>query len=250
MHARVCLDAAPSNAPTVVMVHGLGVSSRYLLPTVYRLAPFCRVYAVDLPGFGESDKPTQALNVDELSDALVCWMSEVKLHQAAFIANSFGCQIVVNTAVRHPSRITRAVLTAPTVDAQARSAVQQIARLVLNIPREPMSLIPLVTGDYLNAGLGRAIRTLRYALADPVEAKLPAVRVPTLVVRGEHDPMVPQQWAEAVARLLPEAQLIVIPGAGHAVNYNSPDQLARIVLPFLASEIKLYADSPAKPGSC
>ncbi len=54
----------------VVLVHGLVVSSRYMVPTAERLAPHCRVFAPDLPGFGGSEKPPRVLDVAGLSDAL------------------------------------------------------------------------------------------------------------------------------------------------------------------------------------
>ena len=86
--------------------------------------------------------------------------------------------------------------------------------------------------DYWQCGLRRLIGTFRYALQDRIEEKLPYVRVPTLVVRGGKDPIVPQRWCEEAVRLLPQGRLVVIPGAGHTVNYNSPVELARVVREF------------------
>ncbi len=233
MHARVFTDRAPINSPTVVLVHGLGVSSRYMIPTAVRLAPHARIFAPDLPGFGKSAKPMRALNVQQLSDSLSAWMHAAGIERALFIANSFGCQVVVDLALRHPARVERAVLIAPTIDPKRRTVTSQFWRFVRNIPREPLSLVAIALGDYLTAGIRRGLRTLHYALQDRLEEKLPLVRVPTLIVCGERDPIVPREWAEAAARLLPLGDLHVIPGAAHAVNYNSPEELVRIVLPFL-----------------
>lgn len=80
----------------MVLVHGLVVSSRYMVPTLERLAPYHRVYAPDLPGFGKSDKPPRVLNVAELSDSLVAWMEKIGLKSAALVGNSFGCQIIAD----------------------------------------------------------------------------------------------------------------------------------------------------------
>ncbi|MCA1991296.1 MAG: alpha/beta hydrolase, partial [Coleofasciculus sp. S288] len=68
---------------------------------------------------------------------------------------------------------------------------------------------------------------------DPIEQKLPHVPVPTLVVRGKLDPMVPQEWAEEVVSLLPKGQLAVIPGKGHTLNYSAPLELVRVTRAFL-----------------
>lgn len=233
IHARVSEIAAPADDRSIVLVHGLGVSSRYMLPTAIRLAPHYKVYAIDLPGFGKSAKPQRALDVHELSDALAAWAEATGLNRAAFVGNSFGCQIITDLILRYPQYVERAVFVAPTVDPQARTAFKQILKLILNIPHEPFSLVPLTVHDYLTAGLGRAWRTLRFALRDPIEEKLARVQVPTLVVRGGRDPMVPQSWVERATKLLPLGCLVVIPKAGHAVNYNSPEELARVVMSFL-----------------
>ncbi len=128
VHARVSIESVPAGAPAVVFVHGLGVSSRYMVPTAQRLAPYYRVYAPDLPGFGHSAKPAHVLTIAELAAALRAWMATVGLERAAFIGNSMGCQIIAACAVYAPTCIERAVLVGPTMDAQARTAWQQIRR--------------------------------------------------------------------------------------------------------------------------
>ncbi len=233
LHARVPVDPAPAGSPVVILVHGLGVSSRYMAPTARRLAPAYRVYAPDLPGFGRSAKPPHVLTIAELADALAGWMDAVGIDRAALLGNSLGCQIIVDFALRYPERITRAVLVGPTMDVAALNAGRQFGRVLLDTPFEAPGQPLIVIHDYLQAGLGRAWRTLHYALADPIEEMYRQVRVPALVVRGGLDPIVPQRWAEQVARLLPAGRLIVIPGAGHTVNYSAPDKLVRVVGPFL-----------------
>lgn len=233
LHAVVSLNPGNTDCPPVVLVHGLVVSSRYMVPTALRLAPYCRVLAPDLPGFGKSAKPPHILDVPELADALAAWMQVVGLEKAALLGNSFGCQIVAEFAVRYPERIDRAILVGPTVDPRGRSALQQGIRWLLDAPREPMSLMSILVRDYLDAGLRRAFYTFRYALQDHIEEKLPRVQVPTLVVRGARDPIVPQRWAEEATRLLPRGRLAVIPGAAHTVNYGAPLELVRVARPFL-----------------
>src|SRR5438045_2623926 len=89
MHARVSLHTS-AEAPNVVLVHGLGVSSRYMVPTAERLARYCSVYAPDLPGFGKSAHPRHVLDIPRMADALDAWMEKVGLGSAAFIRKSLG----------------------------------------------------------------------------------------------------------------------------------------------------------------
>ncbi len=233
MHARVSVDPVPEASPAVVLVHGLVVSSRYMIPTARKLASHHEVYVPDLPGFGRSEKPPSVLDVAGLSDSLAAWMETVGLGSAVLVGNSVGCQVVADLALRHPERVERAVLQGPTMDPGARSTLRQAARLALDGTREPPSLLPIMLLDYLSAGLDRSFATFRYALEDRIEEKLPHLRAPTLVVRGERDPIVPQRWAERAARLLPEGRLVVVPGASHTMNYAAPSELARVVRSFI-----------------
>lgn len=242
LHARVSVEPVPdprvgTPAPTVVLVHGLGVSSRYMIPTARRLAPFCRVYAPDLPGWGRSDAAPHTLNLPELADTLADWMAAVGLDRAAMIGNSLGCQIIAEVAVRHPARLERAVLIGPTIDPRGRTTLQQFWRVLVDSTRETPSQPLVVLLDYFIFGLRRQLRTLHYAFAAPLEDRLPQMRVPTLVVRGERDPIVPQRWAEEVTNLVPDGlgRLVVIPGAAHTVNYSAPRELVRVVRPFLCA---------------
>jgi pimeloyl-ACP methyl ester carboxylesterase len=235
MHARVATDAPPGARLPVVLIHGLSVSSRYLLPTAVRLAVDHHVYAPDLPGFGRSEQPPATLTIHELADTLAAWMQVMQLARAMLLGHSFGCQIVAELALRHPSRLAQAIFVAPTVEPQGRTAIRQIVRLLRDAWRELLGLLPLVLNDYRRAGLARTIRTLRHALQDMIESKLPQVQVPSLVVRGARDPIVSPQWAEAVARTLPRGRLVVIPGAAHAVPYSAPVELVQAIEAFLTT---------------
>ncbi len=233
LFARVSDEAAPGWRPPIVLVHGLSVSSRYMIPTAEHLAPYYRVYAPDLPGFGRSAKPAHVLNIGELADALVAYMDVVGLEAVPMVANSLGCQIVVDLALRYPGRVTHAFLLGPTMDRYARSVPQQAWRLLRDSLREPFPQQLIVLSDYLRAGPRRSLCTLRYGLADRIEEKLPRVRVPVVVARGARDPIVSERWAEELTSLLSTARLVVFPGAAHTVNYSYPGELAQAIRAFL-----------------
>ncbi len=233
MYSRSSIEPVPPEAPTIVLVHGLSVSSGYMMPTAVRLAPYYHVYLPDLPGFGRSPKPHQILNVTELADALASWMRAMNLPPAMLLGNSMGCQTIVNFALRYPECIERAILVSPTMDTKVLTIHQEFGRLLRDTPCEPLHFLPVLLREYALAGITRTIRSLQYAFEDPMEQNLPHVHIPTLVVRGSRDPIVPQDWAEKVNVLLPNSKLVVVEGAGHAVNFNSPDRLVQLVQSFL-----------------
>lgn len=233
VHARVCTSAAPKDMPAVVLVHGLVISSLYMVPTAVRLAPYFPVLAPALPGFGRSQKPVRTLQIFELADALAEWLEVLGLERAVLVGNSLGCQIICEMVYRHRTPILAAVLAGPTMDRHARTAPQQIGRWLADWTLEQPSLAAAHARDYYQAGLNRAYKTFRYALRDRVEEKAPYLLAPTLVVRGSEDRIVPQRWAKEVTALLPNGRLHVIAGGPHVVNYTSADAFAHIVRDFI-----------------
>jgi pimeloyl-ACP methyl ester carboxylesterase len=231
MHARVGGDDQAGKP--IVLVHGLVISGRYMVPTALALAPLCPVYAIDLPGYGDSTKPRAMLGLPELADALAAWMDAMRFPSAHLVANSFGCQILAEFALRHAHRVDRLVFQGPTVDPEARTVRQQLARLIRNSSSEGPGLGWISFVDYVKAGMQRIRFTIRMAMEDRIEDKLPGIAAPTLVVRGGNDPLVPQRWAEEVVRRLPRGELRVLPGLGHTINYTAPKEFVTALRPFL-----------------
>jgi pimeloyl-ACP methyl ester carboxylesterase len=217
----------------IVLVHGFS-SSRSLKTLIKALGTRRPVFAPDLPGFGLSETPTHPLDVPELADALRRWLFDNGLAPAIVIGVSFGCQVAVDLAARHPVAVDRLVLVGPTFDPEARTPARLALRWARNAPRSSPRLAPTVVHDLIDAGPWRSLRTLRRALADPVEERLGQIEAPTLVVRPERDHLAPAEWTERVVELIPDAELIVLPKAGHSIGPRTATRLTALLVPFLA----------------
>lgn len=224
--------AGDRGAPHVVLVHGLGMATDYLEPTMRALGDAMPVSALDLPGFGGSRPVAGHRSLAELADALNEWLRVRGIVAPVLVGQSHGCQVVVEAVSREPGLASALVLNAPTMLAERRSIGAQLWLVARDSPREPLSLVPHVVRDYLVAGPVRILATLKDALRDRIEDKLPAVRVPVTIVTGARDPVSPPAWCERLARLVGtrvrgvEARLIVVPGAAHAVPFSHPEALA------------------------
>ncbi|MDQ6713693.1 MAG: alpha/beta hydrolase [Candidatus Dormibacteraeota bacterium] len=215
-----------------MLVHGLGTSSLYMVPTAKRLAGEFHVLAPDLPGFGHSSKPRHALSLVALADLLASWMSKVGIGRAVLVGNSFGGQVIAEFGLRYPHRLDRAVLLGPTMDRYARTAIRQFARFSLDLPRERVPEYFINAHDYWRTGLHRGWETFQIALQDRIEDKVPKLEMPVLVVRGQHDPIVSQRWVMELTAALPNGRLVVTRGA-HTPNFSEPDAFAGVVRAFL-----------------
>jgi pimeloyl-ACP methyl ester carboxylesterase len=224
-------------------VHGLS-SSRTLKPLIRALGSRRPVFAPDLPGFGMSDQPIHPLDIPGLSDALRRWLFESRLAPAIVIGVSFGCQVAIDLAARHPAAVDRLALVGPPVDPQARSRARLALRWTRNAPRSSPRLAPAVVHDFIAAGPWRSMRTLRRALKDPVEEKLADIEAPTLVVRPERDHLVPEAWTERLADRIPDSDLVVLPKAGHSIGPRTAARLTALLVPFLVDSDEADQEAP------
>lgn len=247
-HARFSTPPGKRDSPAVVLVHGFGASSRYLVPFAERLAVLGDVYAPDLPGHGKTDARRAPRDIAGYADALADWLDAMELSRVQAIGHSMGCQIAVELALRRPDLVERLVLIGPTIDRSSRSLRETLPRFVAGGFREPLGVGLVLLTDYLRSrrALPSELRSMfRYALEDAVRR---LGDTPLLLVRGEHDKVAPAAWLELLARHAPNARVAFVPGAAHAAQFSDPDALVRVVRPFLAEErapVREIASSPS-----
>ena len=245
MHARLREDAGPTSAP-VVLVHGFGIGSSYMVPVAAVLARAVRVYAPDLPGHGSSDHDARPLTIPQLGEALAGWMDASRLRGALLVGHSMGCQIAAEVAARRPELVDGLVLVGPTSDPEARTPSRQVVRVLRTLPFDPPSCALWAALDFARAG-PRVLRVeMREMLAHRIEDLLPGLAVPVLVVRGGRDRVVPQRWAETVARFARAPAATAIGTSGHVVQYDDPEGVAAVVL---ALGQALVRRGPAPPSA-
>jgi 2-hydroxy-6-oxonona-2,4-dienedioate hydrolase len=223
----------PPGAPPLVLVHGLALSGRYMVPTAEVLAERYDILMPDLPGFGDSGKLDRVLDVSGLADWLAAWMEAVGLERAMLLGNSFACQVIIDLAARYPERVERAVLQGPTTPPDERTWLQQYRRWRENAPFSPPAMDAIATGDYIKCGLVRALKTFEFSLRDRPEDKLRDIQAPMLVVRGALDPIAHQYWVEQIADGLPDGRLVMIPDVAHTLVFTAPVELTEASRPFL-----------------
>lgn len=225
-HSR---STSPAVGTPFVLVHGLMISSLYMIPLAECLAECGEVHAVDLPGFGRSEGPRQAPSVPAMAEALVHWLEASGIAECHLIANSMGCQVCADLASRFPDRVASLTLIGPTIDPAARSILWQSVRLAGELLREPLRLWLDHLVDFFRAGPWRCLTMVSAMFRDDITAKLPRIAAPSLVVRGEKDAIAPESWTREAARLLPNGRHVTLPGA-HCVHYTHPGVTAGTIL--------------------
>lgn len=218
----------------IVLVHGLGSSSRAFGRLVPRLAAHGQVHAVDLPGFGASPGTGRDVPIRKHAAALAeyvrAYVTGAGMPAPVLLGHSLGAQVVGQALADHPDVASAGVLLGPTSDAGARSLRRQAGRLAIDAVREP----PRAVGVLLVDALWRCrppyyLAQLRHVVGHRLEDVLPEVRVPVTLVRGHHDAVAPQAWTERLAASASLGEVRTVRGHHHAMD-GDPDGLTAVVV--------------------
>ena len=212
----------------LVFVHGLSASGRWWRPVL----PFFRdreVRVLDLPRFGA----LQGFGPREAAAWLGDWLEDEGLAGADVVGHSLGGLVAAELAVRRPEAVRRLVLVAPAGVPSGQGVSGHALPLLATLRRAPLPLLAHALHDGVRAGPASLLRGGLYAIRRDIRDELAAVTVPTLLVWGEHDPLVPPHLAEEWTRALPDVRLVILPRAGHAPMFDAPGELAEHIRAFL-----------------
>ena len=252
----------------VIFIHGLGASMyawrKNLAPV---MAAGYRVLALDLLGFGSSDKPARGYTNAAYAQLVVALMDSLHLPDAVLVGHSMGGEIAAEVAIAFPTRVRGLVLigaaglgtrepllfrvarwpvVGPLVLAfRGRALVGRLLRATYADPRKVTE--PDVDQYYApvaEAAYGRALRgVLREFQFGGLEGRLDAIAAPTLVLWGEADRLIPIALGRALAAQLNRSAFLSVPRAGHSVQEEAPDEVNRLLLKFLREGL------PRVPGN-
>jgi len=214
-----------------VLLHGIGMGRSVYGDLATHLTG--RVIAVDLPGFGEAPEPERTLTMARHADLVAAWLRSAGVTGSCVVGHSMGSQIAAELAARHPDLVAGLVLAAPTVDAAHRTLAAQAGRLLRDLIAEQPLVFWRGAREYLRGG-PHVLRKARATIVHEPERAYRQVRCPALVLRGEHDPMVPASWGDFVVDQLPDAELRVIEKHGHGTLISDAEPAARLITEFAA----------------
>lgn len=252
--------------PAVVLVHGLACSAEFWQYTVAPLSEGHRVYALDLLGFGRSDKAIGEFSLPYGASFLADFIDAVGVERATLVGNSLGGVICAQFAVQFPERLERLILvgsagfgrelqfflrlwSVPILGSMTFSLYQRafpvVKRLVFydssSIDREWVSAaaamvrMPGAKESSLRiVRLGVDMTGQRDELVRDLHLQLAHMTAPTLVIWGSHDPVVPVSHAYAAEELIPNSKVRIMDRCGHTPQVERPQEFNQLVLDFLS----------------
>jgi pimeloyl-ACP methyl ester carboxylesterase len=220
-----CLKAG--SGPPVVFVHGGASDSDDWVYTMKALASEYSVYAPDLIGFGRNERNENGYYLSDFSDFLLQFIETLRLVKPALVGHSFGARVCLDAAIQSNEKISRLVL----IDASGLGEISRFGSAVLTVfwairklLRQPQPYPKFLVRDgdnYNHVGVD----------------KLAGLKVPTLLVWKRYDPYLPLSNARQAAELIPEAELVIVPGFGHAPHKADPDAFNVLLRNFLSGKL-------------
>lgn len=238
------------SGPALVLVHGMFGDHMDWAPVLEPLPAHYRVIAVDLPGFGDSERVEGECTPQRFVDALEEFFADLGLSQITLVGNSFGGMISTFYAAAHPERLRRLALVSSACmkeyTAEERALVAEHFSLQNLTQLRPSYIDPMFSINfarrtpqreaYMERQRGKLQRPdyaayaqvltecAQLAFAYPVVPMLEQMPLPKLLVWGDADQVFPIELARAALPKLPQAELAVITGASHMPQMDQPEQ--------------------------
>lgn len=228
-------------APAFVLVHGIGVSHRYLWRLHRMLAKTANTYSVDLPGFGGTPKPDRQLSVADYAAFLLAVLDRAGVDGASvgpciLVGHSMGVQFAVEAARQQPDRCRGLVLMGPVVNPRRRKALLQALDLTRDcLFHESVSCNAVVLGDYVRCGPRWYLKELPVMMGYRLEDHITEVSVPVLVMRGGRDPIASREWCSMLAARAVAGEVREIEGCGHVIQHIATERTGGVIREFAGS---------------
>jgi pimeloyl-ACP methyl ester carboxylesterase len=253
-----------AGSPAIVFVHGLSGSWQNWLENLPHFSKAHRVVALDLPGFGDSELPPWEITVESYGRLLVEFCDALEIDDCVVVGNSLGGFIAAEAAIREPRRFEKLVLVSAAGISHARMRRQPaetsarmaaaMTPLVMKLQERSFLRPRLRNSIFLNIfhrprSLRRELLWEQWVHGAAPPGFLPAVRglvgydftdrleeiqVPTLIVWGRNDRIVPPNDAFGWIKHLPEAELEVFDRTGHLPQLERPVRFNRLLEGFLS----------------
>jgi pyruvate dehydrogenase E2 component (dihydrolipoamide acetyltransferase) len=247
------------SGPSVVLLHGYGESLMSWRGAFDRLARQADIVALDLPGFGLSDKPPTGYSNEAMATAVLGAMDSLHIARAVLVGHSMGGAVALTAALVAPERVAALVLIAPAVSASAwdfqppESGGGGAADWVRRAIARYETLRPRFTGPHDPAWLAEEPTAAAYSPASDAaygvalqavlrefdfnyltRSRAAQLSLPTLLIWGEFDQVIPRAVGATLVRVLPTARLEIVPRSLHRPQVERPDTVAALISGFLS----------------
>jgi len=276
--SQFCLfyfESGKGNPNYLILIHGLGDEADTWRHIIHPLGEEYHVIALDLPGFGRSDKPDRVYSPQFFIDTIQALMDNLSIDKAFFIGSSLGGMLAQGFAIDHPDRVLGLILVDGTL--LQKVPMSDMSLRLMRVPllgewlytrlrKNPESAfeslrsvyhdldgMPQKDKDFLYQRVNKRVwsdgqrfayfSTLRNLTnwvkksQDGLVEKLSTYKLPTLIIRGEFDPLFPEINADALAQAQENTDKVIIHDAGHLPHQETPEAFINAISLWLSDQV-------------
>jgi len=230
----------------VLLLHGWGGNHNSWFPIYERLKKMFEVFALDLPGFGQSGSPDLNWQLDDYAGFLKMFIRQEIGENVSLIGHSFGGQAAIRLASLYPQMVSKLVLTDSAgirnLGNPKKMGIMQLAKIgksLFSLPglnkfqEKARQKLYRIIGehDYEEAGVLREI--FKNIINEDIRKDLPQIFIPALIIWGGKDKITPLKDGRLMQKLLPDSQLVVFENGSHFAYLEEPERFTRQVVDFL-----------------
>lgn len=215
--------------PDVVLIHGLGASSRSFTPLANALAQDHRVVVPELPGHGKNMDDGRPVSVPRFAHEVALALRELKVENAIVLGHSMGAQVAIELARSHPHLVRHLIIAAPAVNDREATLFRQARRLIQDFPHEANAVKAILTVDYFRCGIPWWAKSCAMMLDYSTLDLLGTIDLPTDVVVGTLDPLSPPEFGLRLTAKAQQAKLTVLKQAAHGFHFSHFENLAKLI---------------------
>jgi pimeloyl-ACP methyl ester carboxylesterase len=202
----------------------------------------CELFALDLPGFGQSQIPSMPMTVGDYANVAAEFIKKLELKNVIVVGHSFGGRVGIKLVSQNPGLISKLILvdSAGFPMAESKKKIMSMAAKIVKPIFKPKLMQGLRRQIYQKIGAEDYVatpelqKTFVNITSEDLTEDLKNIKIPALIISGENDTDTPVEFAKKMHSLIPNSKILILKNAGHFSFLDQPEEFTEEIKSFIS----------------